>query len=91
MSLVQHWTVQFCNARLFSSAIAEAATARGWSTKVGNRWTARQVIATLRNPVYLGLFREGSSTHTGNHEPIIRRDLFDAVAERLESRQTRTP
>ena len=49
--------------------IADGANANGWRTKKttarrtgrtrgGNLWTARQVITTLRNPVYLGLFRE---------------------------------
>ena len=71
--------------------IAKEANARGWLTKAGGLWTARQVIATLRNPVHLGLFRDGGSARSGNHEPIIEKQLFDTAAERLESRRTRQP
>lgn len=71
--------------------IAKEANARGWLTKAGGLWTARQVIATLRNPVYLGLFRDGGSVRSGHREPIIEKELFDAAAERLESRRTRQP
>ena len=71
--------------------IAKEANARGWLTKAGGLWTARQVIATLRNPVYLGLFRDAGSVRSGNHEPIVEKELFDAAAERLESRRTRQP
>ena len=50
--------------------IAEVANARGYRTKVsvalrtGNKrggilWTARQVVATLRNPVHIGMLRDG--------------------------------
>jgi len=71
--------------------IAEEANARGWLTKTGNLWTARQVIATLRNPVYIGLFRDGGSVRSGHHERIVEKELFDTAAERLESRRTRQP
>ena len=72
-------------------AIAQQANGRGWLTKAGGLWTARQVIATLRNPVYVGLFRDTGSVRSGNHEPIVEKELFDAAAERLESRRTRQP
>jgi hypothetical protein len=49
------------------------------------------VIATLRNPVYLGLFREKSDFRIGHHEPIIRHELFVAAAAQLEARRTREP
>lgn len=35
--------------------IPKEANARGWLTKAGGLWIARRVIATLRNPVHLGL------------------------------------
>jgi site-specific DNA recombinase len=82
--------------------IADAVNSRGWRTKErtprrtdkrhgGNRWTARQVIATLRNPVYLGLFRDKIDYRIGHHEAIISHELFAAAASQLEARRTRTP
>ena len=80
--------------------IAEQANEKGSKTKVktegrfipkfgGNPWTSRQVLATLRNPVYTGEFRFGSGTRPGCHEPLITRELFDAVGLQLDSRRTR--
>jgi len=47
---------------------------RGECTRVGGLWTARQVVATLRNPVYLGMFRDGGSVRPGNHELLVEKD-----------------
>lgn len=80
--------------------IAEEANDKGSKTKVktegryiskfgGNPWTARQVLATLRNPVYTGGFRSGTGTRPGCHEPLVTRELFDAVGLQLDSRRTR--
>lgn len=82
--------------------IADTANARGWRTKEivarrtgkrhgGNLWTARQVIATLRNPVYVGLFREKHDFRSGHHEAIVTHEQFAAVAAQLETRRTRAP
>ncbi len=80
--------------------IADAANAKGWRTKAtiarrtakhhgGNLWTARQRIATLRNPVYLGLFRDKGDFRIGDHEAIVTHELFAAVSAKLEARRTR--
>ena len=80
--------------------IAQQANDKGSRTKVktegryipkfgGNPGTARQVLATLRNPVYTGGFRSGSGTRSGCHEPLITREVFDAVGRQLDSRRTR--
>jgi hypothetical protein len=82
--------------------IAEQANQRGWLTKVrvsshperkqgGNPWTARQVVATLRNLVYIGMFQERGSRRVGCHDPIIATELFKSVGAQLDSRQTRVP
>jgi len=71
----------------------------GWLTKVyhakrsrkitgGGKWTARQIIDTLRNPVYTGRFSGGVGTRDGCHEPIIDQAAFDAAKKQLESRRT---
>ena len=96
------WMFDQAAAERTPAEIADAANAKGWRTKEttarrtakrhgGNLWTARQVIATLRNPVYLGLFREKNDFRIGHHEPIVTHELFAAVAAQLEARRTRTP
>ena len=70
----------------------------GWRTKRwtsrqtgeiagGGRWTARQVISLLRNPVYLGQFADGDATRPGCHEAIVTAELFDAANQQLDSRR----
>lgn len=70
----------------------------GWRTKQwiskrsgrsvgGGRWTARQVLATLRNPVCLGEFAEGDSTRPGSHKPIVDPQSFYTVQEQLDQRR----
>ena len=84
------------------AAIADAANRRGARTKMtvgrrtanqrgGNLWTARQVVATLSNPVYLGFFKDGADVRIGHHEPIVGHDVFAAAATQLQSRRTRVP
>lgn len=101
-SAVVKWLFEQAAAGRTPAEIAEDANANGWRTKErvarrsakacgGNLWTARQVIATLRNPVYLGLFREKHDFRIGHHEPIVTHELFGAAAAQLEARRTREP
>ncbi len=73
------------------SEIAAAAIALEYRTKAGGPWTARQVVATLRNPVYVGYFPDGSRVRPGCHQPIIALDLFEAAGRALDSRRTAGP
>ena len=57
----------------------------------GNIWTARQVLAILRNAVYVGMFKDKGGVRIGHHEAIVTKETFDAVAAILLSRRTRTP
>lgn len=79
--------------------IATEINTLGWPTKVyhakrsgkttgGGKWTARQIIDTLRNAVYLGRFADGAKTRDGCHEPIVDQATFDAAQKQLESRRT---
>ena len=79
--------------------IAEAINDLGWATKVyrsrrsgkitgGGRWTARQVIDTLRNPVYVGRFADGAETRDGCHEAVVDQSTFESVQQQLDSRRT---
>ena len=47
--------VQWAEAGVTPSVIAGYANALGWITGIGNRWTARQVLAILGNHVSAGL------------------------------------
>lgn len=73
------------------SDIAEAANARDYRTKStagSGTWTARQVVATLRNPVYIGMLRDGDSVRVGCHEAVIDDEVFNAVGKALDARRT---
>jgi len=67
------------------AAIAETINSRGWRTR-----TARQIVELLRNPVYVGRFRDGKGTRPGYHKPIVDAALFGAVQAALDSRRTTT-
>jgi DNA invertase Pin-like site-specific DNA recombinase len=71
--------------------IATNANARRFRTKANGPWSARQVVATLRNPVYVGRFKDGKSVRPACHEPIIDMSLFEAVGRALDSRWTARP
>jgi site-specific DNA recombinase len=73
------------------SDIADAANSQGYRTKAaagGGTWTARQVVATLRNPVYIGILRDGDSIRVGCHEAVIDAEVFNAVGKALDARTT---
>jgi len=54
----------------------------------GGRWTVRQVVETLRNPVYLGLFADNGSTRPGCHEALVDDAVFEAAQQSLDARRT---
>jgi site-specific DNA recombinase len=79
--------------------IAISINEQGWRTKAhtsqrsgqrngGSRWTPRQILTLLRNPTVLGLFRDGQGTRPGNHRPIVAREVFDQVQDRIAERRT---
>lgn len=79
--------------------IAAHANRRGWRTKSirfratgktnrGQHWTARQILSTLSNPVYLGLIRHGNRTRDGVNQPFVIPELFQQVAQQISDRRT---
>lgn len=76
---------------LTPSRIAGDANGRGWTTKSGNAWTTRQVLATLKNHVYAGLIASGADLRTGCHEPLIEQATFDEVRIMIAARRTGKP
>ena len=74
------------------SDIADAANSQGYRTKPaagGGPWTARQLVATLRNPVYIGMLRDGEDVRIGCHQALIEDAMFAAVGKALDDRRTR--
>ena len=81
--------------------IAKTANESGWRTKQrisksgevteGGLWTPQQILATLANPVYAGLIRDGAAARRGAHEAIVFEELFNQVATQVASRRTRPP
>ena len=84
---------------MLPSDIAAEANRLGWRTKQtvaqrsrkasgGGLWTPRQVLAVLRNPVYVGRFAGEGRTRHGEHDAIVPFEVFDQVQERLDARRT---
>ena len=82
--------------------ITEIANRRRWRTKArvskktgkvsgGGHWTPRQVLATLSNPVYAGLIRDGDAARSGVHQALVELEVFEQAQESVASRRTRTP
>ena len=68
--------------------IAAIAGRRRWRTARGKRWTPRQILATLANPVYAGRIRDGKQNRTGVHQAIVDEALFARAAAAVASRRT---
>lgn len=79
--------------------IAASINGLGWRTKSqtsrrsgrrngGSPWTPRQILTLLRNPTVVGLFRDGQRTRPGSHRPIVTREIFDQVQDRISERRT---
>jgi len=86
---------------MLPSDIAAEANRLGWRTKQtvaqrsrkvsgGGPWTPRQVLAVLRNPVYVGRFADEGRTRHGQHDAIVPFEVFDQVQDRLDARRTST-
>ena len=72
------------------SKVERIAADRGWQTRNGRPWTARQVLDTVSNPVYTGRFRAASGTRPAVHEPIVSQDTFQRCADAIAARRTGT-
>ena len=79
---------EFVGAGSLPSEIEKIAGERGWRTRTGRPWTARQVLDTVSNPVYTGHFRAADGTRPGVHQPIVTQDLFERCARITASRRT---
>jgi hypothetical protein len=81
------------------TAIARQINRRGWRTKKrssrrsgrvigGGKWTARQVIDVLRNPVCTGGFADKGNVRPGGHAAIVDSEVFVDAQANLDARRT---
>ena len=74
------------------SLIARTFNALGWRTQPttkypeGGNWTPRQVLTTLRNPVYAGRVMWRGQARPGAHQPIVDLQTFEAVQKLINAR-----
>lgn len=65
-----------------------------FKTRNGNKGlTLSNIYLILENPFYYGVFeypRKSGNFYTGKHEPIISKELFDAVQEQVKSQILKT-
>lgn len=97
--MIVRWMFSEAAAGKKPAEIAEVANGLGHRTKAtaamrtgnkrgGNLWTARQVVATLHNPVHIGMLRDGKVARPGCHAPLVSDAVFAKVAEALEARRS---
>jgi hypothetical protein len=58
----------------------------GMLSKFGKPMTKRRIYEILTNPYYTGWFRWNGKEHKGNHEPIVTRELFNKVQDKLHGK-----
>ena len=66
--------------------IAEMMTEKGYKHKYG-LWTATTIRRVLKNPVNLGLIKDGDRLHPGIHDAIIEQEMYDAIQVIMEERK----
>jgi site-specific DNA recombinase len=57
----------------------------------GGRWTARQTLKVLSNPIYVGQIHHRDGTLPGSHPAIVAPELFEQVRAQIEGRRSRAP
>lgn len=60
----------------------------GLRTNAGNRFVKSRLATTLGDPFYFGKLRWNNEVSDGKQEPLISKDLFDAVQNVLKSKNT---
>lgn len=62
----------------------------GAGGRVGT-WTARQILKMPSNPIHAGVIRNGAGMLPGQHQAVVRQELFDEVRTSIEARRSRAP
>lgn len=68
--------------------IVEKLTSAGFRTRYGNPIGKSLVGRTLRSPVYYGYFYDDGELKKGSYEPLITKEVWDRVQDRLDGRVT---
>ena len=68
--------------------IARRLNEEGRRTRRSEPWSMVSVRSILRNPVYTGTYRRLDVVVPGAHEPLVPREHFEALQERLAARRT---
>jgi len=55
-----------------------------------NKWRGNRIYNILTNPIYIGIVRWGGDEAEGIHTPIITKNTFSLVQERLKSKKNDT-
>lgn len=71
-----------------TSVVEETALLRNWRTRSGKPWTARQILDTVSNPVYIGHFRAPQGIRPSVHQTIIDEALFQRCGDAIAARRT---
>ena len=65
------------------SRLAVRAAEWGLKTRTGRTFQKGEVHYILRNPIYYGMIRWEGKLYQGSHEPIVSKELFERVQQRL--------
>ena len=68
--------------------IVNMITDKGYKHKYGV-WDAKTIKRVVRNPVNIGLIRDGDTLYPGKHEPIMDNKMFDAIADVMDERASK--
>src|SRR5439155_27011022 len=61
--------------------LKEAVNEIGLTNRSGKPLSRPQFHRMLQNPIYCGILRYGNESYEAKHEPIVPKDLFDAVQD----------
>jgi len=86
--LVQEAFSLYASGRFSLHTLSEELLKRGLRNQRGGRLTVGSLAHILNNPFYIGLIRhrKNRAIHSGVHEPLISKVLFDRVGERLQGK-----
>ena len=71
-------------------AISRELNRLGIRPRKAKRWKGNTIYKLIQNPLYAGFIRWGGETAMGSHEPIIRKEVFDAAQRTLRGRNHQT-
>ncbi len=71
-------------------AISRELNRLGITPRKAKRWKGNTIYKLIQNPLYAGFIRWGGESAMGTHEPIIRKEVFDAAQRTLRGRNHKT-